>query len=337
MIRYTVLAIAFALATSSEMGTEMCTPIAFRPEGGSVIETSGRYCLDRDLKIGGRRSWGWEGPAYLSDDIIALVIAAHDVSIDLKGYKVSSHAREVRAGVQTALVNTGESTEFSKSSYGYRKASWDAAYRNITIRNGTIRLKHFGFGTMFVGSAESFSWGIAGLHLGRIDVPMRGCGDEITYEPLTPPTAQAYPIRNITLEKLKIQSLSCGVFVQGANTVIRNSVIETDSQTGLWLFGPNAVIENNTIIVNEFSKDSRDKVREHDAPIRLRQADNSIVRNNRIIYRARLFSSTKGAVAIDLQDSKNVLFENNTIEGILALSRIDSKSMLVARQNKSSE
>lgn len=92
--------------------------------------------------------------------------------------------------------------------------------------------------------------------------------------------ARDYPARGILVEKVAISSAGWGIGVEGAGTVIRDSTIEVDAGTALWIYGPNARIENNTIIVR-----GRGRVREADAPIRLHHGDGAIIRNNRIVVK----------------------------------------------------
>ncbi|WP_305824312.1 right-handed parallel beta-helix repeat-containing protein [Massilia brevitalea] len=95
-----------------------------------------------------------------------------------------------------------------------------------------------------------------------------------------PARARDYPARGILVERVAISSAGWGIGVEGAGTVIRNSTIEVDAGTALWIYGPNARIENNTIIVR-----GRGRVREVDAPIRLHHGDGAIIRNNRIVVK----------------------------------------------------
>jgi len=124
------------------------------------------------------------------------------------------------------------------------------------------------------------------------------------YEKL-PPTPADYPKRNITLENLHIKVNDYGAMLQGAGTVVRNCVIEVDKQTALFIFGPNALIENNTIIVT-----GQGPRVEGDAPIRLHQSDGSIIRNNKIIRK-----DDSKAQALTLVKSAKVTFENNELYG----------------------
>nr|WP_295776298.1 right-handed parallel beta-helix repeat-containing protein [Rhodoferax sp.] len=320
--------VATLMLPSLSFGAESCRGIQPGKTGSAVLKEAGTFCLKKQLTIDGQyRPWVWDGGhQYSSDDDIALVIAANDVNVDLKGNSIVSNARAVTAGVQSALANTGESTRSGERADAlYRKKSWDAAYRNITIRNGLVDLKRGEIGIAFSASSWNYSWVREGVSLNA------QFGQDLFSEvkDMLPPNSAAYPIRSITIEGMKIRSPSYGVVVQGAKTVIRDSVIETDSQVGIWIFGPGAVIENNTIIVHARDKDSIYPIRPHDAPIRLHQADGSIIRNNRIILNSGVLSRSKGTAAIDLLDSKNVRIENNLVEFFQELVRKDNASSFV--------
>jgi hypothetical protein len=319
------------VGVSPSFAADSCIPVQPSKTGSAILKKPGNYCLAQNMTIeGSYKPWNWEGPNYLSKDDIALVIAASDVHVDLNGKTILSTARDIMAGAQSALISTGESTNQSIRET-YRENSWNAAYRNISIRNGSIDLKRGRIGLAFSGSSRFYGWTKNEIPVDETFSLSLFADDRLT---MLPPTAASYPIRNITLENLKIRSPSYGVVVQGAKTIIRNSVIETDSQVGIWIFGPGAIIENNTIIVHERDKDSIYPIRPHDAPIRLHQADGTIIRNNRIIMRTGWFSRGKGTAAIDLLDSKDVRIENNTVEDFQELLRKDNTSSAVENANK---
>jgi hypothetical protein len=132
---------------------------------------------------------------------------------------------------------------------------------------------------------------------------------------LRPTMAADYERREIHLENLHIyvrglaQGTDAGggaINVQGGGTVIRNCVIETEDGNAIWIFGPDALIENNTIIVH-----GKNRLREADAPIRLIQADGAVIRNNKIIIR-----DSANRRGISTFDTGPITVENNTFYGI---------------------
>ena len=119
--------------------------------------------------------------------------------------------------------------------------------------------------------------------------------------------------------------------MSGAHNTLKNSTIEVDSATAVYLYGPDVVVEGNTFIV-------RQPVGEPiatSAILKLRDADNAVIRNNRFIFKAGLFGKAQAEAAINLLASKNVTIENNTIEGVKTLVRKDDETTLVERGNQS--
>ena len=92
-------------------------------------------------------------------------------------------------------------------------------------------------------------------------------------------------------------------------------MIETDSGTALWLYGPNAVVENNTIIVHCLSKpmglQGVARCNEMDAPIRLMHGDGAVIRNNRFVLRGKAHQRV-----LSLFDTGAFTFEGNTFVGL---------------------
>jgi len=109
--------------------------------------------------------------------------------------------------------------------------------------------------------------------------------------------------------ELKSTAAQYVVGIQGGkNIVIRNTIIAVNSTVGLYIFGPDNVIENNTIIFESYDGDSVSA-----APIKLYHADRSVLRNNKIIIKRG-----KGGVdaAISILQSKDIVLENNTVSGV---------------------
>ncbi|HET6787568.1 MAG TPA: right-handed parallel beta-helix repeat-containing protein, partial [Aquabacterium sp.] len=108
------------------------------------------------------------------------------------------------------------------------------------------------------------------------------------------------------IESVDITSKYEAVTIRGAGNVIKNSRLRaTGVSVALDLSGPNQLIDGNTIVISSGSKDS--------APIVLKMADNSVIRNNTIIIEG---FGDKPEAAIHLIDSKNVVIENNKIVGV---------------------
>ena len=139
------------------------------------------------------------------------------------------------------------------------------------------------------------------------------------------------------VEKLNIQAGYRGIVLGGGNNIIRNSTIEVDAHTAIYMYGPNPIIENNTIIIHGKGKTNpnfkEDGIKILDGAIKLRDAKGGIIRNNRIIYKGGFLGFGKAPVAINLLDSKDVLIENNTIEGFKALVRQNGDTSITENSN----
>ena len=125
-----------------------------------------------------------------------------------------------------------------------------------------------------------------------------------------PPT---YTPSNTLVEHLTIKAGWRGVEMGGAHNILRHNTIEVDGHTAVFMAGPGSVIEDNTIIIH-----GKGDASPFDAPIKLRDAHGTIVRNNRIVYRGWF---SKAPAAINLLDSTDVVIENNVVEGFKTLTR----------------
>ena len=265
-----------------------CQALAPALNENIVLRASGNYCLANDLHI----EKGWNLPdAHSSRPDQALVIAADDVVLDLQGHTVD--AGNKASGITISRERTPEP-------------------QRVTIRNGTLRAGRSigvdaGFGSISIASDREYygtsKWSGTYEHSVRNTLLSRPSGPS------------GYPRRGIRIEHVRIdardrsptpEARPGAINIQGAGTVIRDCVIETNAGTAIWIFGPDAVIENNTIIVH-----GDDPLREADAPIRLHAADGALIRNNRFII--------KGAAhhrGIAVFDSGPVTVDNNTFYGM---------------------
>lgn len=129
------------------------------------------------------------------------------------------------------------------------------------------------------------------------------------------------PVTHYTVDNLQITSGGRGVVFSGAENALRNSTVEVESQVAMVSYGPKVLIENNTFIVH-MGKDY------YTAPatsaiVKLRDADEAVIRNNRFIVKGW---NGKSPAAINLINSKNVTIEGNTVEGAEILVRTDADS-----------
>lgn len=179
-----------------------------------------------------------------------------------------------------------------------------AAY-NLRIHDGTINVG-------FDGIRLPRSWDINSMSLKRYH----------HYKP-------RYVDTSVQIENMRISAGMISTLIDGGKTIIRNCTIETTMHTAILLFGPAALIENNTIIVRNAMPNIRNDKEmgqgsiadnpwsPQSAPIRLRDAAGAIVRNNKIyIVDGKLPSGpakSETRQAITLENSPEVTIEGNQI------------------------
>jgi nitrous oxidase accessory protein NosD len=115
--------------------------------------------------------------------------------------------------------------------------------------------------------------------------------------------------------------------MSGTGNVLRNNVIEVESATAAYLYGPGSVIEGNTFIVHQTKGEPAATL----AILKLRDAHGAVIRNNRFIVKGVFVG--KAEAAINLLESKNVVIEGNTIEGAKTLVRKDAASTTLEKGN----
>ena len=131
--------------------------------------------------------------------------------------------------------------------------------------------------------------------------------------------APTYEPTDNLVDHMTIKAGWRGVVMGGANNILRDSTIEVDGHTAIFMYGPGSIIENNTIIIH-----GQGDAKPFDAAIKLRDAHGAIVRNNHIIYKGSWFG--KAPVAINLLDSTDVKIEGNTLEKFEKLVRLNGES-----------
>jgi hypothetical protein len=257
-----------------------CRSISTMRNQSILLDESATYCLQTDIWIddaGVFVSHGRDRPYF------AIQILNSDVNLDMQGH--TAHSGDSTNGV--VIQN---------------KTPSDAVPRHVTISNGKIDSITWGissgFSNMLIASDLGDPLESVASTEGKSEAKLSELRDHIRQlelsslakqNALRPRSPAAYLERDVHLENLHfiVRGLSKGtgagggaVSIQGAGTVIRNCVIETDDGNAIWIFGPNAVIENNTIIVH-----GKNRLREADAPIRLIQADGAVIRGNKFVIR----------------------------------------------------
>jgi hypothetical protein len=341
---FRVFFVTCAFGCSSESGREplisvaSCSEPSRNGKEGIVISSSGISCLKSNLHVDGRWSPFRHGNPVHSDGYFLVAVTESNVVFDLRGHTLSSDAELAEGGVhspsQTHVLSGGKGTLLDYPSA--RLVS------NITIKNGALTLDRGGAAIKFTGFTGKFLRqgegdlgliayrypeplgsiaqadyaGVALVHpsdtwVGEPGVLLRGLytGDFFEqHSSYLPKRALDYPKRQIRLENLKIRAkLGLGVLIQGADTVIRNCTIEVDeTQTAIYLYGPNALIENNMIIVN-----TRYPFMKGDASIRLFHGDGAVIRNNQFVFKGSLGHRH----TVSTIDTGPFFFENNVITG----------------------
>ena len=297
---------------------------------GVEIDKPGHYCLVEDLHIEGHYlPLTPDGDKLLSDDTLILLLSADDITLDFKGHSATSDA----------ALDAGVMTPRSRSSSGTVKVLPKVIPKNLTLRNGSIQVSRYGMAVEVFGIgpqemlvnivkdatekeyAQTFPWR-SREHPDRFDSEHmeKWIGhrnrERAALGASFMPDAAAYLVRNLHIENMRLRSKEYAVVLQGAGSVIRDSVIETDSGTALWIYGPNAVIENNTIIVHCLTipmsyRTGAAYCDDMDGPIRLQHGDGAVIRNNHFILR----DQAKPRV-LSLFDTGSITFEGNTFTGL---------------------
>ena len=263
----------------------------------SVYER-GHYCLMEDLVQG---------------NVLDLIDGRNRGSPGKEGFVGVLDARDVDIDLQSHLAT---SSPFANTAgINIRPSA-----RQVTIRNGTIRTPGpFGIGAWVVNHKPTIYASFA-----EEDRPPTYSVDSVKYAwDYQPPTHHI-------LDKLTIQSGGRGVVLAGDSNTLRNSTVEVDSAVAAYIYGPNAVIEGNTFIVHT---PADQYIPATSAILKLRDADNAVIRNNRFVFKGGLFSQDRAEAAINLLASRNVTIENNTVEGVKVLVRKDETTTVLDRDN----
>lgn len=250
-----------------------------------------------------------------------LTVLASDVTVDLRGRSLESESLGlgvVRSWRYVSNVDQG-------------------SRRQITVRNGTIRSRNsFGvllddlFNSEWVSfkdelpghgtdTGRNFAWGKVETPLGKF--------------------TSAFPRTEHRVESLRItvgepdqhinrRLSTIGVGMKGGGNVIRDTVIEvTEGNAGIYLYGPDQVIENCTIVFRGSGATPRS------ALIKLHAGNRSIIRNNKLIVEG---GEAGPQQAISLIGSKDVVVEGNTVQGVKQLVKTwDADSSAIERNNSS--
>lgn len=307
MQRLQILGFLILLATASILMAEECVELGIKElsekYGGYGIREAGNYCVTADVTVNerSRLNHGWE---LIYESSGAMGINASNVAVDLKQHTLTSKASK-------------SNTPHGVSIFQHQN--------NMLLKNGTLRV----IGKQGVGVFNSNTSLL--IKIPAENNKIRWCRlsypecEEVTYLNSVDHIPPIYQDANITIDNMNIFATYRGVQLADNHNIIRNSTIEVDDNTAIYLMGQYPVIENNTIIIHSNKNGDTETQKKYniqikDGAIKLRDAKGGIIRNNRIIYKGGLFSG-KAPVAINLLDSKDVIIEGNTIEGFDKLVR----------------
>jgi hypothetical protein len=292
----------------------------------AVVRGGGRQCLVQDLVQRSAIDL-IDGQQRGKPSIVVSFREASNVDLDLQGHLVTTEPFEDGSGI--ALSQSHSLENASNRARGPH---------DITIRNGIVRTPGKWGVSIYLGFFKDYR--LATDYGARAYAPLPE--DE---RPMSEQAHRSMPIRFInpwnyqpethfTIDNLNIKSGGRGVIMTGAKNVLRNSTIEVDSDTAVYLYGPDSVVEGNTIIIHQ--KPDYPYPSERSAALKLRDADGAIIRNNRFIVKDGPLGLFKGQaeVAINLLESHDVVIENNIIEGAKALVRKDAASTTIEHGNE---
>jgi hypothetical protein len=312
MRKYLLSCFAMSLAHLSAVAF---VPVSVFPDGDNeymAVNRPGHYCVEKDAHhtdvfdshsfskkdFSGRPLLTLLGPRRASD----LPGAAY--TIDFCGHTLSAATMNM-AGI-----------------------SADGELTNVRVANGKIvipGIKTGNIGIFLELPVEGFA--LPGVAM--LGGPWNPSYEDVRYTELANRRKPRYSTTKYVVEHMDIRAGYRGIVLGGGNNVIRNSRIEVDGNTAIYVYGPGTIIENNTIIVH-----GKGERKQWDAAIKLRDADNAIVRNNRIEFDGGLLS--KGEAAINLLDSDNVTIDGNTVTGHRKTVRVNGVSTFTEINTKSS-
>jgi len=309
---YSVLLLYYAGLAHAQDVT--CQSLVTKQNTHIKLNQPGNYCLKADLEIRGYSEFFIDKRSGRPSE--ALDINHDNIRVDLQNNSV----RVGNASLGIRIENGGKSNY--KADYNSRQP------KQVTIENGLLSTTssvgiYSGFYELSILSdmgdplERASTKGKSKEELLNLSNSSRERKEWIFKNQLAlrPSKAADYYQRNIRIENMHIDAREPNVTsrahagainIQGSGTIIRNCVIETDGSTALWLFGPDAIIEGNTIIVSGASP-----VREADAPIRLHHGDGAIIRNNRIVIKDG--ANRRG---MSVFDTGAITVEKNTFYGM---------------------
>jgi hypothetical protein len=277
------------------------------PGEGFAISEPGRYYLPDDFTIHKLWGGGHTGPkgGYV------LRLRCGGLEVDLRG-----HTIDVRFGMAGIGLDANTNRRLSAPPSAY-----SADNRRVTLRNGTVRLaggEQTLAGVMFIDQWREPE-GMDGAHGQR--------GSNVW---TTPPSPVRYERNDYLFEDLTILADDLALAVEGSHTVVRRCRIDSAGNAALFIAGPDALVEDCDIRLRPLVRGAHSANRPLRAAVVLRDADNAILRNNRIrVDRGGLDSDTRCVLVRD--GARGVVVEGNTfinVEGETVTSMEDAQATL---------
>lgn len=260
------------------------------------IDSSGRYCLDRDMTVPISRDWhaGGGEKKYNPDSYSYLSILKPHVSTDFKGHTLTIKTFGITA------ISCGSGNDWDKS-----------PCIGFSLRNGGIH-------TRYGGGVSLRSYQLNGQY------PQAGLIENMHMQIKANEADGIFimgtgsVIRNNIIEiEATGEGMARAVSLFGSGALIENNLIVYKGQAGKSVYYETTSAEYH----NEYAFDS--------APIVLADGDGTIIRNNDIVIQRGLFG-TPPKHAIALFRSKDVVLENNRVYGASTLYKaFDEKSSIV--------
>lgn len=284
------------------------------------IKAPGKYCLTFD--IAQPRLFDIHAGSYKSFSGASLIsiVCGHeqDCSLlsDKDNYQLDLQGHTIRADVENMV--------------GIQ--NWSGGLR-VSIKNGLIDVPgstnpNYGISLRGERAPMQFPKSKSGgaQNVGKRCWPSDPLCEDISASEYLDKKTPIYSVSAYTVDHMTIKAGWRGVVMGGANNTLRDSTIEVDGHTAIFMYGPGSIIENNTIIIH-----GKGDAKPFDAAIKLRDAHGAVVRNNRIIYKGSWFG--KAPAAINLLDSTDVTVEGNTVEQFEKLIRLNGESNFNENRN----
>jgi hypothetical protein len=280
-----------------------------------LIKSNGKYCISEDIKVDEISLFVLSEGGFRYRTSTAVATHVPNISIDLKQHTLISQSSNTKGAQGVAI---GES--------------------HTSLKNGILRV----IGKQGVGVIHNAS-GVPHIKVLDEKKEVMSCRlsypecEELSYLNSIDKLPPKYQDAHITIDNMNIFATYRGVQLADNHNTIRNSTIEVDDNTAIYLMGQYPVIENNTIIIHSNKNKDTETQKKYNiqikgGAIKLRDAQGGIIRNNRIIYKGGFFGG-KAPVAINLLDSKDVLIEGNTIEGFDKLVRENGDTSFTESNN----